>query len=69
MKLSGSLIPSLQGAVGASAPLEWLVVIVVADFCILLPLSPDWFGGRVITRFPQLPVRVLLASVLPQALR
>lgn len=40
MKLSGSLIPTLQGAVGASAPLEWLVVIVVADFCILLPLSP-----------------------------
>lgn len=40
MKLSGSLIPTLQGAVGGSALLEWLVVIVVADFCILLPLSP-----------------------------
>lgn len=45
----------------------WLLLSVLISvlFCLFLP---DWPGGPVITRLPQLPVRVLLASVLPQAL-
>lgn len=39
-ELSGSLIPALQGTGGVSAPSVWPVVIVIADFCTLLPLPP-----------------------------